>query len=225
MLNRDLSVMRTLLAAIPASVLLSIAQGAHAGAYDDYFQAVKVDDVSKVKELLGRGFDPNTIESERGDTGMILALRENSMKVFNVLLNAPEIDLEAKARNGDNALMIACFKGNKPAVEALLAKGAEVNRPGWTPLHYAAANGHNDIINILLEKSAYIDAESPNRTTPIMMAARGGHIYTVKLLLDEGADATLKNDLDMSAIDFARKFGYQDIADGLTHRLKKAGKL
>jgi len=223
---RDAFVLRRrLLAAIPAFVLLAVAPGVHAGAYDDYFQAVKVDDVSKVKELLGRGFDPNTIEAERGDTGLILALRENSMKVFNVLLNASGLDLEAMARNGDNALMIACFKGNKPAVEAMLAKGAEVNRPGWTPLHYAAANGHNDIISILLEKSAYIDAESPNRTTPIMMAARGGHIYTVKLLLDEGADAALKNDLDMSAIDFARKFGYHDIADGLTHRLKKMGKL
>lgn len=198
---------------------------AFAGAYDDFFRAVKMDDAQVVKSLLARGFDPNAVEEERGDTGMILAMREGSMKVFDVLLNAPDIDLEIGAKNGDTALMIACFKGNRPAVEALLQKGAEVNRPGWTPLHYAAAIGNNDIVKLLLDKSAYIDAESPNKTTPIMMASRGGHIYTVKLLLDEGADATLKNDLGMSAIDFAEKFNHKDIAEGLTHRLRKAGKL
>ena len=198
---------------------------AFAGAYDDFFRAVKINNASAVKSLLARGLDPNIIEPERGDTGLILALREDSMAVFAALLAAPDIDLEARSGNGDNALMIACFKGNKAAVEALLAKGAEVNRPGWTPLHYAAANGHNEIVQLLLDKSAYIDAESPNKTTPIMMAARGGHIYTVKLLLDEGADATLKNELGMSAIDFAAMHEHTEIAEGLTQRLRKAGKL
>lgn len=206
--------------------LAAIAPGlAIAGAYDDFFRAVKVDDAQAVKSLLARGFDPNAIEEERGDTGLILALREGSMQVFDVLLNARDIDLEIGARNGDTALMIASYKGNRQAVEALLGKGAEVNRPGWTALHYAASIGNNDIVKILLDKSAYIDAESPNKTTPIMMAARGGHIYTVKLLLDEGADATLKNELGMSAIDFAEKFNHKDIAEGLTYRLRKAGKL
>lgn len=196
-----------------------------AGAYDDFFRAVKIDDARTVNSLLERGFDPNAIEPDRGDTGMILALRENSIKVFEALLNAQGINLEARARNGDNALMIACYQGNRPAVETLLARGAEVNKPGWTPLHYAAAIGNNEIVQMLLDKAAYIDAESPNKTTPLMMAARGGHIMTVKLLHDEGADATVKNELGMSAIDFAEKYNHKDIAEGLAYRLKKAGKL
>jgi uncharacterized protein len=198
---------------------------AHAGAHDDFFKAVKLDDANEISSLLSRGFDPNVTEAERGDTGMILALREDSMKVFDVLLNAREIDLESKARNGDTALMIAAYKGNKPAVEALLRKQAQVNRPGWTPLHYAAAVGRNDIVKLLLENSAYIDAESPNKTTPIMMAARAGHILTVKLLLDEGADATLKNMDGRTAIDFAKMHDHNDIVEGLTYRLKKSGNL
>lgn len=198
---------------------------AMAGAYDDFFRAIQANDAAAIKSLIGRGLDPNLIEAERGDSGLILAIRENSMEVFRVLLEAPGIDIEATARNGDNALMIACFKANKAAVQTLIERGAEVNRPGWAPLHYAAASGSNEIVQILLDHSAYIDAESPNRTTPIMMAARGGHIMTVKLLLDEGADATLKNDLGMTAIDFAEKYNFKDIAEGLTYRLRKAGKL
>lgn len=195
-----------------------------AGAYDDFFRAVKMDDAATIKSLLARGLDPNLIEAGHGFTGLMLALHEGSMKVFDILLNANDIDIEAKARNGDNALMIASYKGNKAAVEALLAKGAQVNRPGWTALHYAAAIGNNEIVRLLLAHSAYIDAASPNKTTPIMMAARAGHIFTVKLLLDEGADATLKNELGMSAIDFAEKHGHRDIAEGLAYRLKKDGK-
>ena len=217
---------RCFLSVMPAVALMGmLPPSARAGAYEDFFLAVAFDDVKGVKSLLARGLDPNIIEPERGDTGLILALREEAMRVFGVLLEAPNIDLEAKTRNGDNALMVACFKGNKKAVEDLLAKGAEVNRPGWTPLHYAAANGHNEIVQILLDKSAYIDAESTNKTTPLMMAARGGHIRTVKLLLDEGADETLRNDLGMNAIDFAAKHDHRDIAGGLTSRLRKAGKL
>lgn len=217
---------RRCIAALAVLGLAAIAPcAAIAGAFEDYFRAVKMDDAPVVKSLLARGLDPNIIEEERGDTGLILAVRENSMKVFDLLLNAPDIDIEAESWNGDTAMMMACYKENMPAVEALLSKGAEVNRPGWTPLHYAAAVGNNDIVRILLDRSAYIDAESPNKTTPIMMAARGGHIMTVKLLLDEGADAMLKNELGMNAIDFAEKHGFTDIVEGLTHRLRKAGKL
>jgi ankyrin repeat protein len=215
-------------------VLLALAAGALsladlplavAGAFDDYLHAIKMDDVDTVRSLLRRGFDPNTIEPERGDSGLILALRENASKVFSLLMLQPSINIEARSRNGDTALMIAAYKSNKDAVVALLNKGAEPNRPGWTALHYAAAAGSNEIVQILLDAAAYIDAESPNKTTPIMMAARAGHILTVKLLLDEGADATLKNEAGMTAIDFARQGEFKDIVEGLSYRLRKAGKM
>lgn len=217
---------RRVLAMLPAlAALACLPSTGAAGAFDDFFKAVKLDGADEVKLLLRRGLDPNIVEAERGDSGLILALREGSMRVFEVLLNARGIDLELGARNGDNALMIAAYKGNLPAVTALLAKGAEPNRPGWTALHYAAAAGKNEIVQLLLDKSAYIDAASANGTTPIMMAARSGHILTVKLLLDEGADATLKNMAGMTAIDFARAGEFRDIEEGLTYRLKRAGKL
>ncbi len=209
--------------AAAAGALLPALAGA--SAFDDFFKAVKFDQADRVRALLQRGIDPNTVEPVRGETGLMVALREKSMKSFAVLMESRGIDLGVRARNGDTALMVAAYTGNRPAVEALIARGAEVNQVGWTALHYAAAAGHNDVVQLLLEHHAYIDAESPNKTTPLMMAARGGHILTVKLLLDEGADLGLKNDLGMTALDFAKKHEKKDIVEGLTYRMRKAGKL
>lgn len=216
---------RTLVQACAAGALVSLLPSlAFASSYDDFFKAVKMDDGRTVDALLKRGFDPNTIEAERGDTGLILALREKSMTVIPLLINSPRINLEASSSNGDTALMIAAFKANREAVNLLLAKGAAVNRDGWTPLHYAAASGDKEIAKSLLDRSAKVDALSPNDTTPMMMAARAGDIMMVKLLLDAGADASLKNQQGMTAIDFAREANAKDIVEGLTYRLQRARK-
>ncbi|PKO35981.1 MAG: hypothetical protein CVU33_20800, partial [Betaproteobacteria bacterium HGW-Betaproteobacteria-6] len=87
----------------------------------------------------------------------------------------------------------------------LIALDADVNKPGWAPLHYAATHGHLDVMRLLLENHAYIDAESPNGSTPLMMAAGYGTPEAVKLLLEEGADPMLKNQLGLTAIDFANR--------------------
>ncbi|KAF3999558.1 ankyrin repeat domain-containing protein [Glaciimonas immobilis] len=197
----------------------------YAASSDEFFKLVQMDDYRRLPKLLAAGLNPNIVESKRGETGLILAIREDAMKSFNLLLNASGINLNVRARNGDTALMVASYKGNVAAVKALLDKEAEPNTTGWTALHYAATVGNNEIVQMLLDASAYIDAGSPNQTTPMMMAAREGKILTVKLLLDSGADATLKNDVGMNAIDFAKKFDHDDIVEGLTSRLKKAGKL
>lgn len=199
-----------------------------AGSYDRLFQAAKVDNDSAIRELLAAGLDPNLIEEERGDTALILALREDSMRVVTALLASPSIDLEVRARNGDSALMIAAFKANLPAVKALLVRGALVNRPdnrpGWSALHYAAAVGNNAILQLLLEKKAAVDALAPNKTTALMMAARGGHILSVKLLLDHGADPLLVNDQGYDAIAMAKLFNNKDIVEGLEYRIAKIRK-
>lgn len=184
----------------------------NAGSYDDFFTAIKRDDASVVSNLLQRGFDPNTL-NPAGEHGLMLALREPSPKVIAVLLAWPKLDVEARNRQDESALMIAALKGMTEIVSQLLDKGADVNKPGWTPLHYAATSGHLLIMNLLLEHHAYIDAASPNGSTPLMMAAMYGTPSAVKLLLEAGADPLLKNELGLSAIDFAQRASRQESAD------------
>jgi len=185
----------------------------------DLNMAVSRDEVQALSKLLERGVDPNLKDPQRGETPLMEAIRNHAMRSFKVLLDSPKINLEAAANNGDTALMIAAYTHNAEAVKALLAHDAEPNRHGWAPLHYAAAVGDVEIIGLLLEKSAYIDAESPNKTTPLMMAARGGHNEAAKALIEAGADVSLKNDQGLSAVDFAREAGHLDTA-GVIKALK-----
>lgn len=188
---------------------------------DDWFIAIQNDYAGKVEDMLKAGFDPNTVETKRGDTGLIFAMREDANRILDLLLADKRTKLDISAFNGDNALMIACYKGNEQAVLKLLKKGAKVDKNGWTPLHYAAANGNNNIVKMLLARDAFVNAASPNGTTPVMMAAGAGHIYTVKLLYDNGADLTITNQQKMSAIDFANMNQNTAIAEGIQHLIKK----
>ena len=192
-------------------VLVGISS-AHAGSYEDFFTAIKRDNAGAVQNLLGRGFDPNTLNPQ-GVHGLLLAVQEPSPKVADVLLRWPATNVEVRTAKDESPLMLASLRGHLDLVRKLINRGADVNKTGWAPLHYAATSGHVEIMELLLENHAYIDAESPNGTTPLMMAALYGTPASVKLLLDSGADAVLRNQLGMTAIDFANKANRRDSAE------------
>jgi len=177
---------------------------AQAGSYEDFFAAIKKDDGGVITELLRRGFDPNT-PSPDGQDGLYLALRDGSLKAANALIDWPKTKVESRNAQDESPLMMAALKGHLDVVKKLIERDADVNKPGWAPLHYAATGGHLAVMELLLEQHAFIDAESPNGTTPLMMAAHYGSPAAVKLLLEAGADTAMKNQLGMTAIDFARR--------------------
>lgn len=206
------------------AVYLFVAVGlnvANAGAYEDFFTAIKRDNGRAVTALLQRGFDPNT-PSPQGPQGLFLALREDSLKAAEALIDWPKTRVESRTADDESPLMIAALKGHTELVKKLIARGADVNKTGWTPLHYAATHGHLAIISLLLEQHAYIDAESPNGTTPLMMAAHYGTPEAVKLLLEQGADATLRNQLGLTAIDFAHRASRKEAAELIAASIRSA---
>jgi ankyrin repeat protein len=192
---------------------------AFAGSYDDFFGAIRQDNDKVIRSLLNRGFDPNTL-APNGETGLILALREPSFKVLTALLESPLTNVEFRTGNDESALMLAALKGYFPACVELIARDADVNKTGWTPLHYAATGGHLKIVQLLLDNHAYIDAASPNASTPLMMAAMYGTVDVVKVLLDAGADPLLKNGLGLTAIDFASQVQRDDIVSAIAAAIR-----
>jgi len=190
---------------------------ASAGPTEDFFTAIKRDNPGAIEAMLKAGFDPN-VRDARGEGGLVLAIKEPSPRSLKVLLAWPGTRAEVRNKSDESPLMMAAIKGQVDVVKALIAKDADVNKTGWAPLHYAvSAPGPQqlDIVRLLLEASAYIDAESPNKTTPLMMAARYGGEDAVKLLFDEGADPTMRNEQGLSAADFARKAERPELAEQL----------
>ena len=175
-----------------------------AGSYDDFFKAIKEDNPVVLSNLRNRGFDVNTI-SPQGEYALILAFREPRLKAARVLIGWPNLNAEVRSAQDESPLMLAALHGLLAECQGLIERGADVNKPGWAPLHYAATNGHLSVMQLLIDENAYLDAESPNGSTPLMMAAHYGTPSAVKLLLESGADPTLKNSLGLSAIDFAHQ--------------------
>lgn len=185
---------------------------ASAGSYEDYFSAIERDNAILVGMLFQRGFDPNTV-NPKGQHGLILALRVPALKVVDVLLEQPTTDIEVRTPQDESPLMLAALRGYTEVCTKLIERDADVNKPGWTPLHYAATGGHVEIMQMLLDAHAYIDAASPNGSTPLMMASMYGTSSAVKFLLEAGADSTVKNSLGLTAIDFALQAKHTESAN------------
>jgi ankyrin repeat protein len=174
-----------------------------AGSYEDFFQAAENNDAPALERLLQRGFDANT-PGPKGQSALLTAIRQNASQAALVLARWPETRVDARTEDDETALMLAAFHNMLPVAQALIQRQADVNKPGWTPLHYAATKAHVPMMRFLLENHAFIDAPSPNGTTPLMMAAHYGTPMATKMLLEEGADPRLKNHLGLSAFDFAQ---------------------
>lgn len=212
-----MSVRRRVVIGLAAVAAWGCVPAARAGSHEDFFVAVQRDNAAAITALLRRGFDPNTTDVN-GQVGLTLALKLGSLRVVQALLAARNLNVEARNAHGESALMLAALKGHTDIVKTLIARDADVNKTGWTPLHYAASGEEAqnlEVMALLLQHHAYIDAASPNGTTPLMMAAQYGTREAVRLLLDEGADPSLKNQLGLSAVDFALRAERQDVADAI----------
>lgn len=197
-----------------AAIFLVTALTAHAAPIDDLTKAAEYDDGRTISTLLLRGVDPNATDA-RGRTALVTALAEGSSKALDSLLAYPALDVNAVNGNDETPLMLAALKGQLAAAKKLVARGARINKTGWTPLHYAASGPDEGVAAWLLSAGADINARSPNGSTPLMMAARYGTLDLPGLLLKAGADSRLRNEQGLTALDFAQAAGRDSLVKTL----------
>ena len=202
--------------AVLLSVLAFLVPPAQAGSHEEVLAAARRGNVGSLSKLLGSGaVSPDTIDGE-GNSLLILTVRDGYTEAATTILRfRPRLD--HRNRNGDSALMIAASKGDMKLLDLLLANGAKTNPPtdknAWTALHYAAFEGQLPALERLLAAGADIDALTPNLSDALMLAARNGHIDTVRRLLKTPIDLDRRNDREVTAEEWARSKGNTRIAD------------
>src|SRR5690606_9536696 len=194
---------------------------AAAEAPPNFWVYVHNDKAADLRELLARGADPN-VRYKNGQPALMRAVVDGAWQVFDLLAADPRTDLEAVNPANETALMYLAVAGQTERARALIARGAQVNRLGWTPLHYAASKGHVDTARLLLQHKAMVNAPSPDGTTPLMMAALSGSREMVQVLLDAGGDVTTRNLKGQNAADWARQGKAGKLADELTELIAAA---
>lgn len=149
-------------------------------------------DLEMIDALVAASANAN-VANEYGISPLFLAC-ENGTD------NAPAVERLLKAGANPNAarptgetpLMMAARSGSLKAVKLLLDSGASVNtkdaRREQTPLMWAVAEHHVDVVQELLQHGADVKARSKGGYTPLLFAAQQGDQEVARVLLAAGAD-------------------------------------
>jgi hypothetical protein len=194
--------------------------------------AITIDDVGYVQEAVRAGqvnvnqriAVPGYLE---GAPLIVIAARYGSLRTVRYLISAGA-NVNARAPTGETALMLASYFSDEASrgsheqvVRALVEAGASLeNEPHhYTPLAYAAYQGHDRILRYLLERGARVDGDADSGViyvnTPLMMAAIQGHMDTAMWLLRAGADARVRIYLGSTAAELAQKNNHKSLVTAL----------
>ena len=142
--------------------------------------------LEEVIELLQKGADPNAKDAE-GHTSLTFAILQDRSEIKQLLI---EWGADPNA-----ALLGAARSGLATVVEQLLLMGANLNlrdpHNGYTPLIWAARQGHLETTQVLLERGADPYLRSFRGYTALIEAVSHGHPEIISVLLDEGVDPSL----------------------------------
>ena len=198
----------------------------------EVFDVVRAGDIVRLKALLAAQPGLANARNERGHSPVLIAQYHHKAEAVAVLLAAkPKLDIFDAASVGDTAavgewldrdptllnaysndgfypLGLAAFFGNPETVRLLLARGADVAQAARNPmrvqaLHAGAASKSFEVVQLLVEAGAPVNAQQEKGWTPLHEAVRQGNEAMVRLLLAHGADPKQQNEDGKSAIGLA----------------------
>ncbi len=194
-----------------------------------------------VKLLIAKGANVNA-SSKHGRTPLDFAIMRGQEEAVETLrkhggktgaeLKAAQPD-PPTAKAPDISIHMAAEKGNIEAVKQHLNAGTDVNAKdensdfiGWTPLHWAAGEGHEgqkEIVELLIAKGADVNAKTPDGLTALFAAILGADKEIIELLIAKGADVNVRGFLGMTPLNMADDEGEKEIADLLRKHGGKTG--
>lgn len=182
-----------------------------------FFAAAKSNNIKELKQAVASGVN---IESKdrQGRTALLVATRENAIKSAQFLIDTGA-DVNAKDNLQDSPYLYAGAEGRLEILKMTLISGADlksINRYGGTALTPAAHHGHIDVVKLLLTTTIDINQVNFLGWTALLEAVilgDGGITYQqiVRLLLKAGADKTITDSDDVSALQHAKSLGQTKI--------------
>ncbi|XP_060893414.1 histone-lysine N-methyltransferase EHMT1a [Labrus mixtus] len=171
----------------------------------------------------GRDDSPSRLKSE----AVCAADKLPKESLESILMALDDENLKPKkVKYPSRQLFISAKQGELKKVIHLLVDGRDPNvlmdgQNKCTPLHAAAAEGHQEICHMLVQAGANLDMFDEEQRTPLMAACENNHLDTVKYLLRAGAAVGHKDIMGFTCLHLAAKLGHYDIVH---HLLSKASK-
>lgn len=185
--------------------------------------AVEANNLIEVTDLLGGGFDVDTMSSQ-GITPLNKALLMGHGDLAELLIDRGA-SVHCQTPDGWKPLHCAAFKGLERLVRLCLDKGADLaarSADGQTALHKACKSGSVDTTKLLLAEGADYEARDYQGWRPIHVAAAAGSREIVDLLIDTGAfpGANVKGGDTVQAVS-RNIFGFKDSSHLTPHVHKR----
>lgn len=167
-----------------------------------------------VKLISERGVSVNepTALDTSGSRPLHLALLHGQTHLVSVLLKLGADVAITDSEKKCTPLLMACILEDEWSVKKFLSVGSSVSdctTEGRTALYIAAEKGSPTLIRLLLE-AGKIDINQPctseaHRGTPLHIAAMFNNSHAAMVLLEKGADPTLRDARNRRPIDLARE--------------------
>lgn len=173
------------------------------------------EDVDALARLIkARAFDPTAPLVTR-EPPLRLAARWGRERMVALLL-ANGADPNVYEPDDGSALMASCQVNHPGVARRLIAAGAEVDaqdRYGLTALHWAIARQAPEVAKVLITAGAAVNAQHKDGGTPLHVAAECAvEPALVRLLLQAGADPTLRDGAGRTPADLAEQEGRTELA-------------
>ena len=158
-----------------------------------------------VKYLLAHQQVDIDSQDDNGFSPLMLASEMNHTEVVKFLVQKGA-NIELKRMDGSHAAYFAAQEGNLNIFEFLIQNApAVVDMKGYigrTPLGGAALNGHLNLVRYLISQpNVNIDSQQNGGWTPLMLATYNNQEKVVQILLQKGADKSIKDNFGKTALD------------------------